>query len=234
MVKANFAKKLLVHTIRLHSNPYQLIKFIFSNKTKYINTLLDTYNELSLRIIEDKIIQTHFMPPPARNLRIFLSKFLQRIDVDQRIANEFAKVLANIIALDDAYRFRMQDIASETTYEKLSTKPRKELLRLFSIYKKREHLGIGKKILTIVPIISFVLLIPKYKKAFIDTLEDVDLTEFQYDEADLYWVAQSDAYPFLGKTKEERAYLLEGKSLPDIMTRERWDRYSRSFNRKKR
>lgn len=227
MFKCNFAKKLLVHTVRLYANPYQFIKFVFSNKAKYLNTLLDTYNELAMRIMGDKIVHLHFMTPAARNLRIFFTKFLQRIGVDQRIANEFAKIVGNIITLDDAYRFRMQDIASETTYRALKNNPRKELLRLFRIYKQREHEGISKKIMTIVPIMSYAMLIPSVRKAFTDTLEDIDLSEMQYDEWDIYWVAQSDAYPFMGKTKEERAYLLEGKSLPDVMTRERFARYSK-------
>jgi hypothetical protein len=230
LAQANFAKKLLVHTARLYINPYQAIKFIFSNKTKFINQILDTYNELSLRVM-DKIIHIHFMPPPARNLRIFTTKFLQRINVDQRIANEFSKIISNIIALDNAYLLRLQDIASETTHLKLTTNPRKELLRLLSIYKQRDHSGISKKILVIKPLISIALLIPKYKRAFIDSINDIDLSEMQFDEADLYWVAQSPAYPFLGKTLKERAYLLEGKTLPDIMTRTEWERISQRHDK---
>ncbi len=221
MFAANFAKKLLVHTVRL--SKWSLFMY---------KDVIGTYVELAERIIKPYIIHLHFMPPVARNLTIFFTKFLQSIGISQYNANRFAEIIGTIIALDDAYRFRLQDIASETTKEKLSKNPRRELLRLLRIYKVREGASpaIAKKILAIKPIIYFGMLIPKFKKAFIDAIQQINMEEMAYDENDRYWVALNPEYIFFGKTLEERKVLMEGKPQPKVMTRERWNRYSKKHH----
>lgn len=219
MFAANLAKKLLVHTVRLSINPLLIFK------KHPLESTLATYNEIAYRsAMQPYIIHTHFMPPVARNLRIFITKFLTSLNITPIVVNQFAAILSSIITLDDAYKYRMQDIASECNSINLQRNPRKELLRLLSIYKQRDHEVVSKKIMTIRPIISMALLIPKYKKAFIDALTHINIEEMGLDEADKYWVCQRKGYKFLGKTEEEREKLLEGVALPKLMKRENYVR----------
>ncbi len=84
--------------------------------------------------------------------------------------------------------------------------PRKEILRLLEIFKKREPKAhIVERFRAFVSIASLILLLPRVKKAFRDALSKIEFSRLQLDAADRYWVLTIQNYEFMGIPIEERA-----------------------------
>jgi len=99
-----------------------------------------------------------------------------------------AEVIAHCLQYDNAYRFRLQLLASETSKEALLRNPRKELALLLSNLKKRESQNIYVKFERVFGIARTLLLLPPFRSAFKKLLKSLDFDKIQLDEADYYWV----------------------------------------------
>lgn len=161
-------------------------------------------------------VRNKYLCPTARSLKLAIVVFLVEIGVDKDIAQEFAYNFCHIIEFDDAYRFRLQDMATECNLEALKQNPRKEIRRLLNLFIERHnlqvmnHIGVVHKTNLLVTPLLWILLIPKYKRAFL--LASNHIQGMVYDESDWYWTAFKDNYKFGGKTHEER--IAEGIPVP--------------------
>jgi len=158
-----------------------------------------------------------YLLPAAKGFYKFTSQFLIHVGIDPTIAKQFCFRVAHIIQYDDAYRYRLQDILSETTHAQITSKPRQELLRLTSILTKRTPKGnlVANKLKLIITPVSYLLLVPKYRKAFIKAMTEDVLKDMQYDDADRYWAClKNDDYLFTGRTVAERT---EGLQRPKLV-----------------
>lgn len=117
---------------------------------------------------------------------------------------DFGKTVGTMIEYDNAYYWRMEDIFSETTKERLLRNPRKELKRLLQIYKQREKMGIDFKAETVIKVLNYLLLIPSIKKAFRKAIENVEVKNLGMTKDDSYFTMNYGGYDFQGKSTEER------------------------------
>lgn len=122
----------------------------------------------------------------------------------QSIVPALAKTVATIFEYDDAYRYRVEDIASETNKAALVKNPRTEILRLLKIFVEREKTHATIMIERAVKLLSFLLLHPKIKRAFVEAVMTVDFKRLGLDNADRYHVLPRVDYDFTGRSSEDR------------------------------
>ena len=197
--KISFLEKMLVHFTRLADSIYRSVPIpipIPYLKEQYYKNL-------------------------CKELWKFLESFLREIGISENTAHQTGKMLAMMIEYDDFYQYVIEDLFSETTKEKMLQNPRKEIVRLAQILKQRttatEDTEVGGKFLTLFKALSFILLLPRVKKAFKNALEKIDFPKLQLDDADKYFCLISDNnYCFFGKTLKERKELIWDKAEEDF------------------
>lgn len=148
----------------------------------------------------------------ARAIRSILFQFLLVLGISHKNSDRIAKTIATIVEYDDAYRYRIEDIMSETNRTTLYEKPIREIRRLASIFLSREGydaVQITVKALNFMT--TLALLHPKIRKAFKSAIQyGITPEQFkwlQLDNADRYHVLLRGDYNFTGRTFEERKKL---------------------------
>lgn len=117
---------------------------------------------------------------------ILKEEFQQSItkEIIQMFPSKLGIAIAHVLEYDSAYRFRLQDLASETTKEALLAHPIQEIRRLAIISKRRDYDVAGKKIRYALYILMILLLIPRIRSKF----NEGDFSKIQLDESDRYWL----------------------------------------------
>ncbi len=188
-----------------------ILGFIFSGRKKRLAILtrfLQAFTEASRMMIAPYILVEKRYSPCPRELRKLIVIFLREIGVDAITADGFAEVFVSLIEYDNAYRYRLEDILSETTQEKILQNPVEEMKKLVHIMLEREPnsgmSGNVGKFNNFFKIIRILLFIPSYKKAFIKALQSIDFSKLQLDEADRYHCMLWSDYNFFGLPIETR------------------------------
>jgi hypothetical protein len=203
----NFAKRALIGQIRFFANNWTvllgLIFLPFKRKLKIFENWLWEYRELSWIALKPFLMQDSYYSIPSKAIKRFVEVFLNELGIKEDL---FPKIFAHLIEFDTAYRYRIEDIASEANFKDLYNNPRKELKRLFNIFTQRETLrsSLRNKFRYIVSILSIVLLSRKIKKAFRMALLSINFKDICLDEADRYHVLRMNGYQFLGRSIEDR------------------------------
>lgn len=145
---------------------------------------------------------------PCRSLRKVIKDFILLLGLDMYIAEEIAKGVATIFEYDDAYRLRLEDVASETRQWKLANNPVSEICRLRKIFMARENIGgVKDSVGGLFKIFSIALFHPKVRRAWriaIMNMNSIDFRWLQLDNADRYHVLRRSDYNFTGRTLEQR------------------------------
>lgn len=173
--------------------------------SEYMQHLLLIFNWT----LDEFFIKKEEYSVPVLEMGKFVEKFLLNLGIRVDVAEGYAQVAMMILEFDCAYRYRAQDMAGETSNERLQN-PRKELLRLFNIYMSREVLHkdiedwgakgkVGK-----IKLLAHLMILPKFKKAFVDALDGIDLEKIKFNEADRFHICYWYGYDFEGKTLDER------------------------------
>ena len=183
---------------------------------KNLEKILANYNDVSLKVLNDYIFL--YQTPVADEFKKIIYRFLLGIKVKEQIAFETSIIISTLFEYDNAYRFRLQDLFTATTKEYLIKHPYKGILNLLKIQKERDHLGVHKKFALIKPIATLVLLIPKFRKAYVSALSQSDFSRLQFDDIDEYWVAQRVDYKFFGESQSQLKKRLRGRKLPKKST----------------
>jgi len=192
----NQFKRLFMEFLWWLSNPFFALWLVFSNKTK----LMQSFNNIFDKIYETYVLKEAYLCPTATHFYRFLASFLVECGYDNQTSHDFAFRLAQIVEADDAYRYLIQDLATE--YD-VKNSPRSELKRLEGIYIQREErMGVLPKIRQMMRIVQVALLVPKYKRAF--KKHSHLIKGMAYDEADWYWVCMRGEYNYGGKSWEDR------------------------------
>lgn len=207
----NIIKKLILTSLK---HP---VLFLFTSKNKLITSFNIIFDQAfsSCLTRQEYRLQEQYLCVTAHAIMQFTNTMLKALNVNEFLAKQFAYNIAHVFEYDDAYRLRIQDILSEMDYEQMVNNPRKEIKRLLLIVKQREDHGhaIFKKINHIISIVLLILLVPKYKKAFI--VSAPHLKNMVYDDADRYWAClKGDTYKFTGRTYEERT---KGLQIPQVV-----------------
>ena len=211
---ANQAKVVITEGMKVIYTPAFIIGFLFTwNKIKLIEKILVSYNLIAFRSLKPYLYKEIYMMPTCYTLNNLVLIFLTKIGIDQKIASDFSYLLAHIFEYDDAYRYRLQDIVSETTSDRLKHVSQMEIKRLMEIYLLRETgNSVQPRVKRIVNIITWALYIPKIKKAF-QSMCDFPIERMALDEADRYWIGMRNDYNFEGLDYETRVSKL--KKVPE-------------------
>lgn len=207
----NIVKKMIMLPLRLL--PYLVPSVVlfavipFSYKLKILNKVIREFVEVSIRPMKQSLLQHQHLTPMAQELHKFTVSFMKHVGLSEHI--QFVNIIINIINFDNAYRYRIQDIANETTKEMLAS-PVKEFRRLLSLNAEREtsYPAVAKKFKSVGFILSFLLLHPKIRRAYLKALNDIDLSKIQPDEADKFWMCVRTNYNYFGKTDKERLMMI--------------------------
>lgn len=167
---------------------------------------LKAYTAITYKEIEPYLLKYEYMTPFARQVQTMANRFLQLIGVEVETSERFSKVFAAIMEYDAPYRYRLQDVLSTTTSGYVADFPREEVKRMFLLLKSREtYAVVVPKMKLVVSLLTFALLIPKVRKAFITVIEESNFHHLQLDADDRYWVLRRTDYNFFGETYEERS-----------------------------
>ncbi len=144
----------------------------------------------------------------GRSLRKLVERFLIEVGIVERTAQDFAKVVATMIEYDNAYRYRFEDIMTETTRAQLISRPIREFRRLGAIFRKREkYVDMFSKLDSFIALGTVALMIPRVRRAFRTAVGSLNGTEFdmmKLDDADKYHVLNRPDYDYMGKSHENR------------------------------
>lgn len=203
----NLTKRMVVVFIRIATKWFFIPGFLvvlFSNKKR--NWLLQTFNDVAFRPVKGHILKIENQKPVARELEWFIFRFLENIGIETPIAVTTSELVAVGFDYDTPYQLILEDIMSETNKENLIKNPRREIKYLISVLKERTIYGsFFKKLSSVGYVLSALLLLPKYKKAFIKSISEIDITKMQYDMEDKYWaMLRDDGYNYMGMTYQER------------------------------
>ena len=215
IVAVNQIKKFILATVKIAPNfKLSLFLFILGGK-RNLKKSVKYFNNVCYPIITDFIIKDQYQLPFTKEFRKFIFNFLCAIGIEEIESAQTSKIISHIFEYDGGYRFRIQDIFTETTKEKFGSI--KEIWRLIKEAEKREidlHYKASKnykskkyKLAGI--LVIFMLLL--YRKEFKIALEKCDFKNLQYDEADTYWALMREDYNHFGKTLEERKVIGESK-----------------------
>ncbi len=192
-IAMNLCKRVLMEGLRLP-------KLAFLRPEK----LIRSYLNVCFREISPHILSEEYMTPCAKEIKKFVFMFLYSLGINIDVSLDFARVFSTIFEYDDAYRFRVQDLLTETCKEELM-KPRKVIARLLKLLKEREKYdAVPGKFLLISRFLTLGLYIPKVRKAYTKALNMSRFQNFQFDETDRFWMQYRKDYDFFGKSYEER------------------------------
>jgi hypothetical protein len=141
----------------------------------------------------------------VRELIVWINELLFNLKIEPFYGEpkDFGRVVGTMLEYDNAYHWRFEDLMRETSKELLRN-PRKELNRLLEIYKLREKSSIEFKAESIVKFLRLILLIPSVKKAWLKTLENIDIEKMKMLPDDRYFTMNYEGYDFEGRTIEDR------------------------------
>lgn len=149
----------------------------------------------SLKEITHYVLKTYYFHD---NLKTPATKATQKIlhtlftELNLPDASE---TFAHIIEFDEAYRFRLQDLAQEYSQD---NNPRKELKRILDIHHSRDYNEISEKFKLLATLALLALYLPNVQKAVKKAL--TYLPELYPDESDLYWMKQKQDYEYRAKS----------------------------------
>lgn len=201
----NQVKVVFIELTKILTKPMFILGFLFTwNKKKLLESLVHSFLIIGNKALDPYLFKDIFLTPTAYKLNDIILVFLNKLGIRQGLASEFAYTFCHLIEYDDAYRYRIQDIASETSTGLIKENPRAEIKRLIKIFNEREiSKYVREKFLRIANIMLWMLLIPRVKKAFVEAISG-RIEGVYYDEADWYWVSLRSDYNFGGMTFSER------------------------------
>lgn len=177
-------------------------------KKKAINRVLENYCRIGQWLFIGSFQKYERLTPTAKAVRKIVDSMCVSLGLSDDVIQMLGKVVSHIIELDDAYRYRLQDLMSETSKTELSELPFNAVSRIAEIAYKREKMAAVRSTLKAVSALMHVIVVyPKTRKAFKRAISNLSIDEFkgmQLDNADRYHVLLRDDYDFTGRPFDER------------------------------
>lgn len=207
----SLTKKMMLSIIKTFSIPvfYPSFAFIALSPRKFIQKTLDIFNDISRSTLDPYRLPPKEMCIFARELQLMITMFLFEMGYSYLTAFTTGQDIGLIFDYDMAYRWRIQDILSETTPDELFTW--KGLNRLSKLIGERDEARIANEAKRLITLLKLSLLYPKVKKILCKVLTESNFSHLQFDEADRYWCCFRTDYRFFGMTVEERMRLVDSK-----------------------
>ena len=180
----------------------------FKWKVKWFEKILWNYCRMGDYIYRQYYPKKQYYNHFSREFWDLIELFLRNIGISKDVSHRTGRIIASLFEWDDAYRFRLQDIFTECNKENLLNSPIKEIKRLINLYVSREaHKGeysVSGKFVAGATFLTYALLIPKIRKAFKRTIEQIDFKKLSLDEADRFWALSRGDYNFEGRPFNDR------------------------------
>lgn len=200
----NLVKAMAIEPVRVLSKWYFLPFLLIVDKKQ----LVESWNRIAFKAMSAQLLHDHSLTRFSVAFKSFIYNFMVFCGFPVDSSKIFSLVFTHIIEYDNAYRLRIADIFSETTHDKL--KNPKEIIRLLNIARLRETRpggkgeAIHKKFRMFGLMVYFLLLIPKYRKAYKKAIDTLDLQSVQLDDNDIFYSGLRSDYLFQGKSQEQR------------------------------
>lgn len=218
VAQINVIKRVIIDTLSLISSKELILGYIglliSPKRIENIDKALTIFCNLSYPLIKKYLVKPVLMTPFSSEFQGIVYGFLSNVGICASTSKKLAYIAGAIFEYDNAYRYRLEDIFSETTKDKLIESPIKETRRLFKIYLSREVHGrnykydkkryVTDKFEVFYKLISLALLIPKIKESFKLAIKRSEFNRLQLDEVDIYWCKNREDYDFQGKSYKER------------------------------
>jgi hypothetical protein len=191
-------------------------------KLKIASNALEQWNRFTEYIYAPFYLKELRMTACTRELWRFGTTFLLQIGIPQGIARRAAQSFATMIEYDDAYRYRVQDLASEMSEQELVSAPIKAIGKMLRIYRSREQWDYPRrKFEAAFRLLRLALIHPKIRRAWRRAWEVNGIGLMKMDTADAYHTLVWDQYNFGGRTHVERLALYDqhhpNKSYPPLV-----------------
>ena len=208
----NKVKRYLKEEIMFFSYKWTAIAFSvflflpFKIKIKVVEKWLDGWSGFGDFVTLPRRLEPRYYTEFSRETLNFIYRFLKYLGVSDIIAYKTAWISAEMIERDNAYRWRAEDLATEVILENLIKNPQREIERIMGVLKQREKKSqkVVKTAEKFAKLVKITLYHPKIKKAFIQTLKEINFKNFQFDEIDRHQVMKYKGYEFFGIPHEAR------------------------------
>ena len=199
----NIVKRVFIGQLRyLAKNPLALLGLLTKKGREMWLDIFTSFAEIALG---PYFLEDIRYARVCREIRTFAKVFMEELGISKSRSETFAKTFATMFEYDNAYLLRLQDLANETTNEKLLKTPRQELKRLLELLKQRDsRISMAERFGSAVFLFSLALLVPKINRAYKKALNSISIENIQMDEGDRYHVLRWDTYDFFGQSIEER------------------------------
>lgn len=149
------------------------------------------------------ILQADLRTPVARVIYAIVEEFFAQLALDAGLSRRAATIAATLVDYDDAYRYRLQDLAGETTNYDLRVQPAAELERLAGLLAAREH-DPASRLIELLSLARLAFLSGQVRAVWRTALFNTERQWHQLrpDAADRYWMAQRPDYVFGGAQAE--------------------------------
>ena len=180
---------------------------------------LRSFNDFADKCLRQWYIDEKYWCPTTMQIYLFLLNVLEFLGIGTLVAMDFSTTVATLFEYDDAYRYRFNDLMSETTQERMIENFIGETARLLDLdFERENYKGVNDKFKNIHRLLRFACLIPKIKHGIIEGLKAVDWKGWQLTESEIFHTLVWDDYNVQGRNAEERqAYydlIFAGKEKP--------------------
>lgn len=204
----NVIKKTIIEAIKLFATPQFCLSgamFMILPKRKFMNKLVASFNRICWGVLNPHILKTEYKTPIAQELTDMISSFAEELGIDIEHCHKLGQIIAHVIEYDNAYRYRLEDLMSETSKGRLTKSPIKEIHRLCGLLQERDVNPIVKKnAKRLAWFLTLLLLSPRIRKSFKKVLTNCTFSKLQLDESDTYWCLIREDYNCMGMNYEDR------------------------------
>lgn len=176
----------------------------WKTKMKIVERYMQNMTSISNHLQSAHYLKPDKYTPAAREVNKFVAAFLAALGISAEISERFARMIAVVIEYDNAYRYRFQDMMTETSKWLLIYKPRKEAIRLSKLIRDRDHTHARDQFVKIGKLVSYALMVPKIRRAFDIAVMSTNTDDMKYDEADRYHVLYLGGYDYFGQSDAAR------------------------------
>ncbi len=199
----NIAKRILINQVKIWAKYPLSACYLLTNKGR--NLWFREYLDIIYPVIERALYEPSKYNNLSRELFKMVPIFLKGIGIQEEVANVMGHVVAAMIEHDDAYRYRIEDLLSETNKDFMMKYPAKEMAMMVKVLGERDNRKhLVQKFDSIRRILTIAFWLPSVKKAFRDALSVCNFEHMQLDEIDRYHTLRYSTYDFAGLPFDER------------------------------
>lgn len=183
----------------------------FSRKVKLLSKVIDQFIRLANRRLDKHYLKPERYCVFAREVYKLTQFFLLNLGFSKEHSEGLAKVMAMFMEYDMVYRYLFQDLFSSVTEQEIKSNPRKTIVKMVGLlfnrlpYESRDcdnHVSV--KVGRAGKLVSFLLLHPKIKKAFLQALGKVEFSRLQLDAGDRYYCLNNGNFEAFGMPLYDR------------------------------